>query len=89
MPDYLFTSLFESIFSCKSKDRISFMSQRYKTITAPEDQRADPLAILYMVKTVLCAKVLRKLHVNIPADMTRKPTKTHIYVTRLVLGNRN
>ena len=30
MPDYLFTSQFESIFSCKSKDRISFESEKKK-----------------------------------------------------------
>ena len=50
MPDYLFTSQSESIFfSCKSTDRISFEDERQKTIPAPEDQRVDPLAILYCV----------------------------------------
>ena len=48
MPDYLL--LFFFFFNSTSKDRSSFESEKTKTIPAPEDQRVDPLAILYTVK---------------------------------------
>ena len=59
MPDYLFTSQFESIFPCKSMDRISCESERRekKTIPTPEDQRVDPLAILYMINCTVCQDI--------------------------------
>ena len=56
MPGYLFTSQFESIFFLANQ-RISFESERKKTIPAPEDQRVDPLAILYMVNCTVCQDI--------------------------------
>ena len=63
MPDYLFTSQFESIifFSCKSKNRRmrekKKKKKKKKTIPAPEDQMVDPLAILYMVNCTVCQDI--------------------------------
>ena len=74
MPDYLFASQFESICSCKSKDRISFKSDGKKTIPAPEDQRVDPFAILYMVNCTVCQDIVKGA-----CEHPSRHTNTHIY----------
>ena len=53
MPDYLFTSQFECIFFLQIKGQDIFW-EREKTIPAPEDQRVDHLAILYMGNCTVC-----------------------------------
>ena len=57
MPDYLFTSQFESIFSCKSRAGYLLRVREKKNTPAPEDQRVDPLAILYMVNCTVCQDI--------------------------------
>ena len=54
MPDYLFTSQFESTFLLQIKGQ---NRKREKTIPAPEDQRVDPLAVLYMVNCTVCQDI--------------------------------
>ena len=48
MPDYLFESLFFFFFVRERKT---------KTTPAPEDQRVDPLAILFMVNCTVCQNI--------------------------------
>ena len=53
MPDYLFFSQFESIFSSYKQRTGYLLREREKkkvTVPGPEDQRVDPITILYMVK---------------------------------------
>ena len=56
MPDYLFNSQFESmlsVFSFESEKK----KKKKKTIPAPEDQRVDPVAILYVVNCTVCQDI--------------------------------
>ena len=59
MPGYLFTSKFGSMFSLQIKGQDIFERERTwkKTIPAPEDQRVDHLAILYMVNCTVCQDI--------------------------------
>ena len=94
MPDYLFTSQFESIFFLKIKGQDIFRERerkkkkKKKTIPATEDQRVDPLAILYMVNCIVHQDI-EKVACDIPSRHNTETNQTHIYAPRLVLGNRN
>ena len=88
MPDYLFTSQFESNFSCKSKDRTLFESETKENDPAPEDQMVDPLAILYMVNCTVCQDI-EKVACEHPSRHEPETNQHTYYAPILVLGNRN
>ena len=87
MPDYLFTSQFESFFfSLQNKDRISFESKRDKR--SPPQKTKGSLAILYIVYCTVCQDI-EKVACEHPSRHNPE-TDQHTYLCpRLVLGNRN